>query len=346
MGADQVLSARVILASGEVVTADACSNTDLFTAIRGGGGGTYGVVTEIVVKVYPTTNVVTQNINIGFPASASVRFLDVMALFYESIPYLSDIGFAGYGSWSINAPAALYQNFTTAYTHSFTLLSHNVSQVVSLFQPVLDKLAKLNTTDMTMSTYQESFDDYGTYFAEKNGTVAPVGGIGVCDNRLLDGPSLTSNTTFLRETLDIIAGTPEEHTYHSISLHGGKVFLDADEPLSGVAPAWRKGYVLDIIARTFPEESNGTAVFEDVRVNKMGAMRALAPNAGSYMNEADWGNKMWKEDFYGSNWNMLSVIKRKYDPEGLFYCLTCVGSDEWEEVSSGALCRVNKTSSC
>ena len=35
LGADQVLEAQVVLASGEIVTASACQNQDLFFAIRG-----------------------------------------------------------------------------------------------------------------------------------------------------------------------------------------------------------------------------------------------------------------------------------------------------------------------
>lgn len=44
LGADQVLEAQVVLANGKIVTASPCQNSDLLFAIRGGGGGTYGVV--------------------------------------------------------------------------------------------------------------------------------------------------------------------------------------------------------------------------------------------------------------------------------------------------------------
>lgn len=41
LGADQVLEAEVVLANGTLDTANACQNQDLYTAIRGGGAGTY-----------------------------------------------------------------------------------------------------------------------------------------------------------------------------------------------------------------------------------------------------------------------------------------------------------------
>jgi FAD/FMN-containing dehydrogenase len=49
---DGVLRAKVVLANGTIVTASPKSNPDLFWAIRGGGGGTYGIVTEATVRLY------------------------------------------------------------------------------------------------------------------------------------------------------------------------------------------------------------------------------------------------------------------------------------------------------
>jgi FAD/FMN-containing dehydrogenase len=43
MAIDNLLSAEVVLASGDVVTASAPSEPDLFWAIRGGGGNYRGI---------------------------------------------------------------------------------------------------------------------------------------------------------------------------------------------------------------------------------------------------------------------------------------------------------------
>ena len=40
LGSDQILSLNVVTADGRFVTADVNQNTDLFFALRGGGGGT------------------------------------------------------------------------------------------------------------------------------------------------------------------------------------------------------------------------------------------------------------------------------------------------------------------
>ena len=47
------LEARVVTPTGLILTANECQNEDLFFAIRCGGGGTFGVVTEITTLALP-----------------------------------------------------------------------------------------------------------------------------------------------------------------------------------------------------------------------------------------------------------------------------------------------------
>mmetsp|Transcript_32637 Transcript_32637/g.75126 ORF Transcript_32637/g.75126 Transcript_32637/m.75126 type:complete len:585 (-) Transcript_32637:411-2165(-) len=52
LGVDNVLAFDVVLADGSLVVADECSHPDLFWALRGGGGGTFGVVTKIHYRAH------------------------------------------------------------------------------------------------------------------------------------------------------------------------------------------------------------------------------------------------------------------------------------------------------
>ena len=53
MGVDRVHQFRVVTPDGVLRVANACQNTDLFWALRGGGGGTFGVVMEASIEVVP-----------------------------------------------------------------------------------------------------------------------------------------------------------------------------------------------------------------------------------------------------------------------------------------------------
>jgi hypothetical protein len=78
--------------------------------------------------------------------------------------------------------------------------------------------------------------------------------------------------------------------------------------------------------------------------------KELSPGAGAYMNEGDPTETDWQWAFYGVHYRRLVGIKRRWDPWGLFWARTTVGSEGWEVLSldgypagqNGRLCRVDK----
>ena len=52
LAVDNILEVDVVIADGTLLTANECTNKDLFWALRGGGGGTFGVVTRMVHKAH------------------------------------------------------------------------------------------------------------------------------------------------------------------------------------------------------------------------------------------------------------------------------------------------------
>ena len=52
-GAAGLVEAEVVTADGQVRIANSCQNQDLFWALRGGGGGTFGVVTRVTLRTHP-----------------------------------------------------------------------------------------------------------------------------------------------------------------------------------------------------------------------------------------------------------------------------------------------------
>lgn len=65
----------------------------------------------------------------------------------------------------------------------------------------------------------------------------------------------------------------------------------------------------------------------------------LSPDSGAYLNEADWNQPDWQSTFYGDNYPLLHQIKQEFDPDGVFYARTAVGSEAWIELEDGHLCQ-------
>ena len=344
IGADQILEAQVVLASGKTVTANPCQNQDLFFAIRGGGPSSYGIVVETVVKAHPTNSVAAQVFGFApLTPNDMPAFMDTLSIVHQAYPNLSDRGFSGYGSWSIYSPTPLVGNYNTGFIHTIANFGKTTAQAESLFAPTAAQLQKYNGTSLYMETTYLSFPNYDTYYYTLSDVVIPVGQTAALGSRFLDRQALTANPAALNTMLETIAGTPEQATSNNIVfVGGGQVFADASDPKSGVNPAWRQTYVHNIVARGWaPGSSNATiqAVYDDVTYNKTQAMKNLAPDTGCYMNEADRFDPDYLQDFYGAHLGKLERIKKEYDPSGVFYCPTCVGSEEYTVQASGRICR-------
>lgn len=73
LGAHHILQATVVTTHGETL------NTDIFWALRGGGGGQYGVVTSYVFKTHPAPQVTMGTLQI-------ISIFDICGAEKQSIP--------------------------------------------------------------------------------------------------------------------------------------------------------------------------------------------------------------------------------------------------------------------
>jgi len=56
---------------------------------------------------------------------------------------------------------------------------------------------------------------------------------------------------------------------------------------------------------------------------------ALREKPASYLSETDYFEADWQQAFWGAHYARLKQIKRRYDPEGLFFVHHSVGSEDW-----------------
>jgi hypothetical protein len=95
---DNLLSAQVVLADGQQVTASADENGELYWALRGGGGN-FGVVTEFTFRAHPVSDVV------GGPTFWAIEQTDELLKAYrEFLPTLPRNA-SGFFCWHTIPPA-------------------------------------------------------------------------------------------------------------------------------------------------------------------------------------------------------------------------------------------------
>ena len=81
---DAVRSLEVVMPCGELVCASRDDNAALFHALRGGGGGSLGVVTEMEVQLFPVTTVYGGDLT--YPAQDASRVLERWSRWVADVP--------------------------------------------------------------------------------------------------------------------------------------------------------------------------------------------------------------------------------------------------------------------
>jgi len=61
----------------------------------------------------------------------------------------------------------------------------------------------------------------------------------------------------------------------------------------------------------------------------MNELRAVASSGGAYVSESNFFESDFEHSYWGANHARLAEIKKKYDPDGLFFVHNGVGSEQW-----------------
>lgn len=306
MAADQVLEWEVVTAGGEHLIASRDQNTDLYWALSGGGGGTYGVVLSMTSKAHEDTPTAGANLTFASAGLSQETFYSLVSDFQTKVlPASTEAG----------VTTTFFVTNTSFAVRPMTGPGVTSSQLREFMAPFTARLDELN---VRYASYFGDFDSYTEFYAAMFAPL-PVNAY-VYTGRLLP------REIVLNKGQDVTAA------YSFINAHGATVIgigLNASAPANAasnsVNPGWRDALVSLLIV-TPSGYNKPWAYLEDtvemITDKLTPKLSEITPGGTTYLSEGDFRDPDWKKNFYGDNYDRLSEIKDKYDPEHVFYAPT------------------------
>jgi|1185.fasta_scaffold14063_2 FAD/FMN-containing dehydrogenase len=300
LGADHLLSARVLLADGRVVTASPVSHPDLFWALRGAGGGNFGVVLSISLRTRPAVPVVA--VSVGWPYE---RAAEVVVAWQRHAPAAPP---------EVNLELSLYASDFPAEAPGVALFG-----VVVGDSPALEAYPPPETIEYTPLAPRDAARhcDYPGDAAEH---VLP---------RLPEGEARPALRLARSEffTAPMPGGLVGELTAHLARDREYGVYRDLELiPWGGALSASAEGAfahrdVLFLVKHTVQTGCRASDDLRDAAQSWVDHSWSLAHRAGSgrtYPNYPDAALAGWPAAYHGANLPKLLEVKRRYDPDNVF----------------------------
>jgi hypothetical protein len=332
MGADNIFEIEIVTPTGAILIANECQNSDIFWATRGGGGGTFGVITRITMKAYPMPRTAVWVWNIQPKNNTDAKeWWRLVASLHANMPAVNKAGFQGYYTiaGARNSLPAI-GGFFMAHDKSNSTLTTAMSDFLA---PARKFSRLVSSTTSNLITYSRWIDAYNALPKEIRDSSSGPGGV-ISTTRLLTADSLTQDIDASARMFETIG--PQAADYEKgMSSHilAGALIASPKLVDSALNPAWRSASVHMIVKSAWNTALPDTVVrgFQDESTNNTGrAMRSLSPDSGCYVNECDAYEPFFQQAMYGANYPRLRAVKAKYDPDNLLWCRRCVGSEEWK----------------
>jgi FAD/FMN-containing dehydrogenase len=349
-GAASLLEAEVVTADGRVRTVNRWSEPELFFALRGGGGGTFGVVTRLTLKTHP------------LPETIGAMIFEVTATDEASWRKLVDRMIDFYAAALFNPNWGEQIAFHPGRRMSVTMVSHSLSQaeIERTWAPFIAWLKsrpqsfKFGMGPLALAVPGRSFWD-PEVLGKMPGLVlhdsrpgAPASNIFWASNLGEAAQVLHAyQSAWLPQRLlgpaqrqRLVDALIRSSSIWTISLHTNKGLAGGSaEAIAGARETAMNPEVLDAFALLIcaaeeqpaypgipghePDVPEGRRQAAQVRA-AMREIYRVAPNAGAYMSESDFFQRDWKRAYWGDHYPRLARAKRRYDPHSLFRGRNCV----------------------
>ena len=356
--AGSLLEAEVVTADGHVLIANACRNSDLFWGIKGGGGGSLCAITKLTLKTHELPvffGGVSGTIQAKSDGAFQRLIAHVISFYNDNLfnqHWGEQIKFRGNNTVELSL---VFQGLTreeAAETWKpFKETIGNASQDFQWTSPMMVLVVPArNIWDSSFLKKNAAFligtDDRpnapeGNIFWKGDGE--QVGQFLHAYHSIWLPDSLLVNNNQQKLVDAIYAAT----RHWGLSLHFNKGLAGAPAEAIAAAkntatnPALLHAFALAIIAGeggpAFVGMPGHDPDLNKARSNRTridlsaGEMLKIVPAAGAYVSESDFFHKDWQNAFWGSNYKELAKVKKKYDPDGLFFVHHGLGSEEWSD---------------
>ena len=356
LAAAGLIEAEVVTADGKVLIANACSNPDLFWGLKGGGGGSLGVVTRVTLRTHELPETLGAAFLVVKAASdqAFRRLIERFVAFYRASLFNPTWGeqvkfhpnntleiamfFQGKDQAAAQADWRPFTEWVASASGDFTnVIPPTIVSVPARFfwDPVF---MKKNAPDVVMS------DDRPDAPAEN---IFWSGNIGEAGWVLHAYESTWMPASLLKPErqgeLVVALFASSRHWTQALHFNKGLAGAPAEEIAAArdtaTNPAVTEAFALAIISSSGPPAFPGIAGHEpDVAKARasaakvraaMAELRKLVPEPGAYVSESNYFEENWQRAFWGANYPRLRAVKDRYDPDGLFFVHHGVGSEDW-----------------
>jgi FAD/FMN-containing dehydrogenase len=356
LAAAGLLEAEIVTADGVTRIANACTHPDLFWGIKGGGGGSLGVVTRLTLRTRE------------LPEFFGAAFIRIKAASDAAFRELIARTLQFYRDHLLNRHWGEQIVLERGNVLRFNLLFQGLGQqdAERIWKPYLDAVAAaprdyaIDGSPMIVALPAQRLWDFEFFKVASPGLMLRDERPGAAAENVFwagDGgqaswvlhayksawlPASLLQDEQRRQLVDaLFAGS----RHRQLSLHVNKGLAGAPGAEveaarnTAINPKALDAFALAIIAADGPPAFPGIAGHEpDANAAReralavsaaMDELLKVAPDAGSYVSESDFFERDWQQSFWGTNYPKLADIKRKYDPDGLFFVHHGVGSDDW-----------------
>jgi FAD/FMN-containing dehydrogenase len=348
--AASLLEAEVVTADGTARVVNACQEPELFWALKGGGGGSWGVITRLTLA----THELPAHFGAAWgkiKASSDAAYQRLIARFLEF--YAADLMNPHWGEQVSVDPDNILKLSMVCQGLDAATAQHAWEPFFAFVRAAPDDFRIVEELGAGARAARGWWDLGGTRLIKDPRPEAPAhhawwqGDQDQVGAYLYAYDSLWLPAALLREgerarlADALFAGS----RHQEIELHFNKGLAGAPpEALrrakdTATNPKVLEAFTLAIIAdgedaaypglQRAPLDQKAAHGKARAVAAATAELRRIAPHAGSYVSESDYFNAEWREEFWGGHYARLRTIKDKYDPDGLFFGHHGVGSEDF-----------------